>query len=961
MTRHFSLLIAAFFLLCTQAGAQPWMAELDVKQGERPTFKEVQAAYNRYMEGNEHVQGTEFKEFGRWEWFMRSHVNSDDVFSTRDYWNGLKERRQFSQSLDELDEANWQGAGPSTTRNSFTGGMGRLNCVAFHPTDSDIIYVGSASGGVWKTTNHGETWVPLSDDLPLLGISAIAIDYNNPDIVYIGTGDRDGTDTPSVGVLKSTDAGETWNTTSLSYDRSEGDYDLEVDELPSVNKIVIHPTNPSIVIAATNDNIYRTTDAGESWTECTNWNRINHKDLVTSPDGNYWYSSTSLPGIPTIYRSADGGVTWQEVAPIDDNGPGAYPGLARVALAVSPVNPAHVYAVANADIWSGFGGFWSSTDYGVTWTLMSTSPNILGDSIDGSGNSGMGLDIVADPDDESTVYVGGINIWKSVDSGATWSIVSYWDSDNATVPFVHGVQHSLEFNGSTFYSCNRGGLSYSTNDGASWTDISSGLVITQINRIGSFQGNPSYTLVLSGNQDNGTDLYHDGEWSAVIAGDGMECGFDLLQSNIMYAEGYYGILLKSTDAGHTWYQINNGAPTDGDWLSPLNISERNPGVLIKATTSVYKSTDYGESWVPISPMIIGGYPVQVMGVAPSNEDNIYVTRSEIPDIFVTHDGGITWGSVGAFEGVSDITVDPNDPNTVYLTLGRYTENSKIYRSTDGGMNWTNLSGDLPNIPMHCLEIHPYNPDHLYLGTDMGVFFSPDAGANWQDYSNGMPNVMVSELEIHRNSNTLLAATYGRGMWATPAMSPVAANVPRLPQAELSESGLVTLSWQVPEAGTEGLTGYTVYRNDDIITFLTEQTSITHQLSAGGSYTFVIRANYTGSVISDPSVPVLVVWNTTDVHEVDNTAVPVSFELLPAYPNPFNPTTTVTLALPEPANATITVFNVLGAEVAKLHSGHLNSGYHRFTFDASKAVSGVYFIRATVPGQLDINRKVVLLK
>lgn len=954
MNTHRLLLALSLVLLSAASTtmAQPWLAELEAKRTSEPSFEEIRNAFNEYMKGRDYDRKTGFKHFKRWEWFMNNHLDANGRFDSRAYWNGWEEKKaRFRNST--LDEADWQAAGPFLTRDFYAGGMGRLNFITFHPTNPNILYVGAASGGVWKTEDHGLNWTPLTDDLPLLGVSDLAIDYTNPDVLYLATGDRDGFALPAVGLLKSVDGGMNWSILDVPFDGMAERV---------VTRIVIHPTNPSRLVAATTSGLYSTSDAGETWNTGLIWN-MHIQELTVNPmNPDYWFASTAGIGTAFIFTSSDGGLTWTD---LDPRALGELFFTERMAMAYSPVNPARLYFFGSA-FHGDFDAFWTSSDNGETWTQMSTSPNILGWTLDGSdldvGQGHYDLTLVADPTDEGTVYIGGINIWKSADYGATWQIMTHWLQDQP-VAFVHADHHELEFHGDTLYSCNDGGLYYSTDHGVNWTDISSGLVITQIYRLGTYQNSEEFTHALIGNQDNGTSLHNSGIWTSEIGGDGMECGFDPVNADTMYGEVYFGLMLKSVDGGQTWYECNNGSDTNGDWITPIHISHTTPGRLLKATSIVYESNDCGNNWSAISAEDMWtGYPIQIMGVAPSNDSTIYTTRHDASDFFVTHDKGNTWEFLSSPNSpipyMTDIAVHPTDPMVVYVTIGRYLGDMKVYRSIDGCHHWENLSDGLPNVPVNCIEIHPDAPSHLYVGTDAGVFFSHDGGESWQDYSTGLPNVIVSELEIHRNSNTLVAATYGRGMWVSPAESPVAIDVPVNPVAEVTNTGMVTFSWENPAGLLDEFIEFMVYKDGEELE-RTTNTQITHQLSDTGRYVFRVRALYDEG-LSDLSVPAVADWHFPEAAKVME-AVPSEYALLPACPNPFNPSTTVTLSLPEASFAEIKVYSVLGKEVAVLQDGKLSPGFHEFTFNGASLSSGVYFIKANVPGMLDVSRKVVLVK
>ncbi|MBD3165272.1 T9SS type A sorting domain-containing protein, partial [bacterium] len=275
------------------------------------------------------------------------------------------------------------------------------------------------------------------------------------------------------------------------------------------------------------------------------------------------------------------------------------------------------------------------------------------------------------------------------------------------------------------------------------------------------------TMVMNGNQDNGSKLMVEDDWTPVLGGDGMECAISPHDPDIMWGEVYYGTMYRSTNGGNNWQEVNSGVMEDGAWVSPFVVDETIPGRMWRGTTRIYRSDNNGSNWEDMTGSISGNR-IRSLAIAPSNSDVVY-GADHSGNLWVTEDAGDNWTYHSAPRNTTTyLAVHPNNENILWATVGGYTSGTKVYYSTDGGNSWENRSGDLPNLPFNCVVVHPYNPSHIYVGCDVGVFFSDDHGLTWQDYSTGLPNVIVTELTIHANSNALVAATYGRGNWVTPA-------------------------------------------------------------------------------------------------------------------------------------------------------------------------------------------------
>jgi PKD repeat protein len=750
------ILFTGLFLLiafCTQA--QPWMKYVDTKSGE-PGFYEIQDAFNQYWAKREYEKGKGFKQFKRWEYFMEPRVDKEGHINSRaviDAWT----KTQNTSSAPKDETANWSHLGPVETPTNINSpsvkrGSGRLNCVTFHPSDSNIIYVGSPSGGLWKTTDGGNSWATTTDDLPSsIGISDIAIHPGDPQVIFIATGDGDARDTYSAGILKSTDGGATWTETPLP---------LDITNMNIIRRIKINPDNPDIMLAAGNFGIMRSEDGGTNWDIKASGH---FKDIEINPgNSDILYASTyAYSGEAEIYHSVNAGMTWEQCLYLQDAN--------RIELAVTPDNPTLVYAVASSAENSGYYGFYKSTNSGQNFTQVhdSTSLNLLGWSTDGNDTGGQGwydLACAADPNDANTVYVGGVNTWKSVDGGLSWNIVSHWYGGDG-VPYVHADHHSLDFSPLTgeLYSGNDGGLHKTDNGGSSWADLSDGLEILQVYRMGASKTN--YQRLLTGTQDNGTMRLDNGDWKAIIGGDGMECLVDYTNADIMYGTVYYGAIRRSMDGGYNFTDIKPSASGDGAWVTPFVIHPQDPETLYIGFKDVYKTTNRGDSWTVISDNLTGGIDIQSLAIAKSDPDVIYAATYN--EIYRTTNGGGTWTNITnglIAQSITYISVSAVNPEELWVTLSGYVGGEKVYFSDNGGDYWENYSDGLPNVPANCIVYEENSNNALYVGTDLGIYYRNSNMAQWTNYRQGLPNVIVNELEIQYNVNKIRAATYGRGVW-----------------------------------------------------------------------------------------------------------------------------------------------------------------------------------------------------
>ena len=723
-------------------------------------------AFDEYKSVHPYTKGNGYKPYARSLYFLEKRMPKNNVFPATALFDEWKKEKEYKSTNKLASSSNWQPLGPFDTpiilSNGKKRGNGRVNAIAFDPFDSNVIWIGTPGGGLWKTTNGGNTWNTNTDNLPVLGISSIAIHPTNNQIMYIATGDGDGADTYSIGILKSTDGGNNWNTTGLSYN---------VSQYKRINKIIINPNYPDSLVVASNNGISISADGGASWNS-TLTGRI--RDIKFKPDNPSVIYATldASSGASKIYRTTNGGAGWAILG-------GGLPtgGLSRICLGVTNVNPNAVYAlIAKSD--EGFYGFYKSIDAGNTWTTQLDCPNpsvngcnILGRKTDGTSDGGQSwydMCLAVSPINENIIYAGGINIFKSTDGGQNWNIEA--SSGSGNYAYMHVDQHTFEYNpiNNILYAGNDGGIYKYLDNLNTWTDISDGLEISQFYRLGLSKSDPN--LLVAGAQDNGTERLSSSGWDAIRGADGMECIVDPYDTDILYSSSQYGGIKVSYDAGNNWANMKP-VSYDGAWVTPYKMHPLDNNLIVSGYNEVYRTTTGGAIWDSISNLQMGD--IRIIALAPSNKDVIYAATYST--LYVTFDGGANWtridnsiSSINLPNSISDVTVSANDASRVWATMSSYNSNEKVYESTDGGLNWINISGsNLPNLPINCIVYQDLANDDLYIGTDIGVYHKDNTMSDWQAFKTGLPNVIVDELEIHYSTGKIRAATFGRGIWESP--------------------------------------------------------------------------------------------------------------------------------------------------------------------------------------------------
>jgi len=824
--KKLTIVVLVFCLSMPSVFAQNAEHIINVSSQAIPNYllikNEMNQYFNSYPEGAKKVG---YKQYKRWEWFWESRTLPDGSFPDE-----MKLMQVYNNSVNsqpkglKLQGYDWKLLGPVNTPTEMQNstGLGRINCIEFHPNTPDDIWIGSAGGGIWHSTNKGQNWVQSYPDnkFMTLGINDISISYSNPNVIYASTGDADGAgaagySTYSIGVIKSTDKGLTWDITGLKNDMSNSN---------KIAAVKVSQTDENVVLAGTKNGLYKTTDGGTSWIMKLAGDEI--YDIVVHPTNpNVVYAASFYnawtQSITKIYKSTNFGDTWTKVL--------TNTSCSRTKLAVSSDNPDGVYAVV-ASYDQGFNSFWYSSDAGNNWEKMSdraSTTNILGWQIDGSDNSGQGwydLALAVNPTEMDKIYTGGVNIWYSNDVGTSFNIATHFRGANQ-LPYVHADVHDMKFtkDGSRLYVACDGGLYY-TNDEHNWIDITNGLPITQFYRLCSDNKNP--TRIVAGAQDNSTIKKNGDTWEIVYGGDGTDCWIDPNNADYWYYSYVNGEFHRSINAG-----VNNSlmiTPSqftneEGSWISPMCIDLAATNRLYVGYRQIYRSENYGKSgsWIPVS-AFSNSDPMKVLTVY-----NRFIYAANYSTLYYSYDDGIHWTTKSMY-GVSSIAIDPKNNKHCWITQGGFSDGSKVFEFNDGTI--TNVSGNLPNIPVNCIAYQNNSPNRLFIGTDIGVYYSDYNSGFWQRYGTGLPNTIVTDLELLSDHNLIRITSYGRGLWEAPLTN---CNLPQpqitaLGNLEFCSGGSVVLQantdksevyWSTGETTKEitvsksGLYSYTIKEGD----------------------------------------------------------------------------------------------------------------------------------------------------
>lgn len=759
------------------------------------TFKELQLQFHDFKKSKDLKNQRHWKSFKRYESDMQMHTNGQgEPAGFEDYVNAAitvaEEKNQQSSAA-----APWFPVGPNAIPNNLTGymenGIGRINCVAFHPSDSNTFFVGVAQGGLWKTTNGGSSYTCLTDNLPITRISDISVDPVNPNTMYISVCDfeyigvglylngRKRHTHYGLGVYKTTDGGLNWNPTGLTFQLTNGDASL-------LRKIVINPANTNQLLACGVSGMYRSVNAGVSWVKQMDSLFMDMVQDPINPNVIYaasgWVMNSNL-GHAGIYKSSNFGVSWTMLT----TGIPMQGSVQRLKLAIAPSDNNYVYAIACNNA-SAYYGMYQSINAGSTWTYKPNALNIL-EAGQGGGSGGQGLydmGLCVNLTNKNEIYTGGINIWKSSDGGTTFNPVSHWTTQYGAT--LHGDIHYITSQASTgkYFVCSDGGLyktsliqagNWSMNWPTVWTNLSNGMQVTSFYRVSSSKNNAG--RLAAGSQDNATFYYDGTAWSTIFGGDGMDNYLDPLNNLNILGSSQYGNFYYSNDNGVTGNYVGSNVNSEScEWVTPVVADYNIPGIVYLGNENVVKSTDGGQSWLALGSIYTNSTTLQnteisALAVAKTNSNVIYAARR------VRYELGLNGMVMKSTNGGTSFTnITNNLPDSLYYTgiessetnanevvvsMAGFAAGCKVFKTTNGGTNWVNISYNLPNIPVNCIKYVPLT-GQIMAATDVGIYILNSGASTWSNYSLGLPNVIVSDIEFNIPLNKVYVSTFGRGIW-----------------------------------------------------------------------------------------------------------------------------------------------------------------------------------------------------
>ncbi|MEZ5441533.1 MAG: hypothetical protein R3F15_08620 [Lysobacterales bacterium] len=731
--------------------------------------------------------GTLEKPYAREAWFYQQRAYPRDFIPAGARAKALRQADKLplaQRSAKAGPGSLWTSVGPvgfdSNVAPSWGRMSGRVRALAIDPSNGSRLLLGVSTGGVWLSNDAGASWSPLTDNQPSLAIGAVAFAASNPQVLYAGTGEGNGS-YYSVGLLRSNDGGANW--TVLGGDTfARGAF----------AGLAIDPTNPDVIVACVTNGsfygrsgnleagsvggIYRSTDGGQSFTQTAN-NFCRGLTVVPQDFNTMYHSATGFGAQNGVYRSTDAGQSWTLLS-------GAVNGedVGRLDIGVSR-DGARVYI-------GGQKGneivIQRSDDAGANWNAPTSTA--IPNANDGAAGNALsycesqcdyGNVVSVNPFDPNDVWLGGVGLYRSTDGGSNFSRVG--ENNTPAAPGngpLHVDHHVLVFDGNaqgTLYNGNDGGVYRSADSGASWNSIGGTLATMQPYHVSLHPTNPA--IFYTGNQDNGTTRRTDNNvWTEINGGDGGFSAIDFANPQVVYASTTELNIVKSTDGGANFadagFQRAEGETVE--FIAPFVMDPTNSQVLYAGTNRLWRTTDAAANWAAVTGQLTGeNASITHIAVAPSDANTVYVVGA---------DGSVNKVVSGSASNVTAaplpgryatfVAVHPTDANTVFVTYSGFNSATAdrpghIFRSSDGGSSWSNVSDNLPDAPANAVAIRPDQPGEVYVGTDVGVFVSFNGGGAWQRMGNGIPNAPISSLAVNGTTGLLAAATFGRSVWTTP--------------------------------------------------------------------------------------------------------------------------------------------------------------------------------------------------
>ncbi|QTD37355.1 PKD domain-containing protein [Polaribacter batillariae] len=729
-----------FFLMPLVLNAQDYK---EMMEDTKYNVYDVIKAGNQYFKNKDKGKGSGYKQFQRWI------IQNEDLFypsGDRTNFrpelpyliaNSKKQKSNLIKNAQSKATSNsWTEVGPFVELKRFydnvRNGNGRVDAIWVDPSNANRIYIGCRGGGMWKTIDGGTNWTVKTDNLGITGVNSIAVNTSNVNEIYIATalaGRR------SLGIFKSTDGGNNWNPTSVSY---------QLTANTIIFKVLMSPTNSSVLFAATSAGLLKSTDGFQTHTTVLSGNII---DVEFKPgDTSIMYASNDANN--TIYRSTNSGSSFSSTGVV---------GTARPQIGVSANQPSYVYIADK-------GVSYRSTNSGVSFTSR-------GNPDGGKGQYG---GFAVSDTNANLLINGSLDTYRSTNGGSSFSKVTDWRYSQSTGVggnFVHADVREVEIVNGAIYLGTDGWLCKSTDGGLNYEILTYNLGNQEIYEKGLGVAQTNANTLIIGTQDNGTNILRNGAWHHWKGGDGGTSMIDAGNANIMYGSLYNGNFKRTDNAGTTSTSTDLGdTNTTGRSLPPLRQDPVNPAIIYmggEKDGKIRKSTNRGNSFTNLTGVGVNDF-IDEMAIAPSNGNYIFTSIKN--RIWKSTNGGSSWSEItGNLPNlvIKGIAVDYNNPNKIVVCYTGYASGTKVYRSTNGGSSWSNISGNLPNVPTTDVVYDDDNKNTMYLSTETGVYYRDDNDSDWTKYGIGLPNVRANDLEIQHNSSTLFVGTWGRGVWRIP--------------------------------------------------------------------------------------------------------------------------------------------------------------------------------------------------
>jgi photosystem II stability/assembly factor-like uncharacterized protein len=758
------------------------------------------------------------------------------------YWKGWLQHMQLKEETSAFVNVkghlrstsqtesfgSWTSIGPSQTIG------GRVLSIAIHPTTTNTLYIGTASGGIWKTTTGGTSWQYVPTGLPVLGVASIVYNPVNPDTLFAGTGEvyRSGANSASggnsnigynvwkargtygIGIIRSIDGGTTWTQV----------FAKNTSDLFAIQVLKYDPVNNNRIYACATDGLYRSDDRGTTWTRIYTATYVT--DIVINPTNNQQILiavGNLTDATKGIFRSTDGGASFSAVSST------ALPTSFQGSVKLENSGSARVYASY------GRGGsvtqeLYMSTDFGATWLAKNTSAHA-------GFQFWFAHDLAINPTNNNQLIMGGVDLYSYTSTSTSNGNGTRTTLSSGSSP-VHSDLHDIEYvpgSSNTFYVAHDGGMSKTINNGTSFTTINNGLAATQF--YAAFATSPtSATTFIGGLQDNGVVKYNGSSWSTVIGGDGGPSVFHPTNGNIVLYSNDARAVFISGDAGvsetqrltNMGYGYGSTAYDDRTaFMSPVAISKSNPSIMYVGSDNLHISTNGGTSFQRPDPVDMTR-PIEAtnktaiaLAVSSTNANKVYVSTSPFAQaadnsIIVTGQPNVlrsinasnnTSYSFTSIKGTSpnnlpdrfimDFAISNTNDDSVFVAVAGF-GTPHVYVTGNGGTTWTSRSAGLPDVPFNAVLIDPVNPQVLYAGSDLGVYVSPDRGLTWYDYSDGLnETVQVMDLQV-TSDNKLVAATHGKGVFTGFRFDPSTLPVTFVSFHAQKNNNDIVLNWVVAE-------------------------------------------------------------------------------------------------------------------------------------------------------------------